>query len=65
VTEETREAIWRATQEYDTALSVIRKHAAISCPGKAGRGHEARLGQAYRRLVQLGAAPPLRGKYKG
>lgn len=59
------EEILRAQAEYEAALSVIRKAAATGCPGGAGRGHEARYGQAYRRLVLMTGAPQLKGKYRG
>jgi|HubBroStandDraft_6_1064221.scaffolds.fasta_scaffold526886_3 hypothetical protein len=53
------------TQQYDKALSVIRNTASLSCPGKAGSGHEANYGQAYQGLVNLGVKPKLRLKYRG
>jgi hypothetical protein len=59
------EEILKAKQEYDAAFSVIQRTASSGCPGNAGRGHEARLGHAYHRLVQLGVAPRLKGKYRG
>jgi hypothetical protein len=65
VTEEFAEAVRKARQEYDAAMTVIQRSASSGCPGKAGGGQEARLGQAYHKLVQLGVAPRLRGKYKG
>lgn len=34
-----------------------------SAKGKGGAGAEAEYNQAYRRLVQLGLKPRLRGKY--
>ena len=52
-------------QQYDAALATIRKTAAVSCPGKAGQGHEVKYGQAYQLLVNAGAAPKLRLKYRG
>lgn len=57
--------IRNAQSEYSAALAVIQKSAATGCPGKAGRGQEARYGQAYQRLVLLGLKPQLNGKYRG
>jgi hypothetical protein len=61
VTDEIRHAV----EEYDRAFAVLQRSAASGCPGKAGNGQEARLGQAYHRLVQLGLKPQLKGKYRG
>jgi hypothetical protein len=62
---EINEDILKAEAEYNAALNVIRRASSDGCPGSAGRGHEARYGQAHQRLVQLGAAPQVRRKYRG
>jgi hypothetical protein len=51
----------RAAQSaMNAATAAIQK-----CPrGKGGFGAEAAYGAAYRRLVRLGLAPQLRGKYR-
>lgn len=56
--------IMRAAQEYEAAILTIKKNAGQGMPGKAAPGQEARQGQAYQRLVRLGAKPQLRLKYR-
>ena len=47
--------------EFDRATSAVR----ACTPGKPGFGIEARYGQAYQQLVQRGAKPQLKRKYRG
>ena len=50
-----------AESAYEKALDAIRK-------GKAGNGSaglESKLGQAYQRLVRVGARPQIKLKYRG
>ena len=57
----TEAEIYAATRDYETALTAIRK-------GKTGNGNaglEGKLGQAYQRLVRVGAKPQLKLKYRG
>lgn len=56
----TEAEIYAAERDYERALDAIRK----SKPGD-GSGLEGKLGQAYQRLVRLGARPQLRLKYRG
>lgn len=51
----------RAVSACDAALDAIRR----AKPGKAGTGLEAIYGQAYQRLVLLGARSQLKQKYRG
>jgi hypothetical protein len=51
--------IERAQWELDKALADLTRSG-----GKGGGGVENRYGQAYQRLVLLGAAPQLRRKYR-
>jgi hypothetical protein len=58
---DTEAEIYAATRDYEKALDSIRK-------GKAGNGNaglEGRLGQAYQRLVRVGAKPQIKLKYRG
>lgn len=52
--------IHAAERDYEKALSEIRR-------GKAGGAGsaESQLGQAYQRLVRVGARPQLKLKYRG
>lgn len=55
------EEIRAAERDYDRALADVRK-------GKSGTGNqglEGQLGEAYQRLVRLGARRQLRLKYRG
>jgi len=52
--------IRRAEHAYEMVLMEIRK----AKPG-AGSGLEAKYGQAYQQLVQLGVRPQLKKKYRG
>ena len=56
-----QDEIRRAEQEMHTLLVKIRDAKA----GKMTSGLEAQYGQAYQRLVRLGARPQLRYKYRG
>ena len=53
--------IRRTVAEYNSALDAIRR----AKPGKATGGLEAIAGQAYQHLVQLGARPQIKLKYRG
>jgi hypothetical protein len=53
--------IRKAENEFDNALREVKK----ALPGKPGFGIEARYGQAYQRLVRLGARPQIRLKHRG
>jgi len=53
--------IRRTVEELDKSLNKIRSTTA----GKQTFGMEAQYGQAYQRLVRLGARPQLRRKYRG
>lgn len=51
----------RARQE----LAALLKRIADTKPGKMTAGIERQYGQAYQKLVRLGAAPQVRLKYRG
>lgn len=53
--------IYAATAELESCLVKIKNTKA----GKATRGVEANYGEAYQKLVRLGARPQLKGKYRG
>ena len=53
--------IRKATQDMHGMLRKI----ADAKPGKMSAGLENQYGEAYQRLVRLGAAPQLRHKYRG
>jgi hypothetical protein len=50
--------IQKALDDFDKARKRLN-----SAKGKGGAGAEAEYNQAYKRLVQLGVKPRLRGKY--
>lgn len=54
------EEVERAERELDRTLDRIGRTGV-----KGGNGVEAAYGQAYQRLVLLGARPQIRGKYRG
>lgn len=53
--------IRKAVNEFENSLRDVKK----ALGGKPGFGIEARYGQAYQRLVRLGARPQIRRKYRG
>jgi hypothetical protein len=60
------EDIERAFTQYDASLSRIMRMAGGSvAPVGARRSAELQYGQSYQRLVRLGAAAQIRGKYRG
>jgi hypothetical protein len=55
------EEVYQVKQELDKALTKIRNAKA----GKMTSGLEAIYGSTYQKLVRLGEAPQLKGKYRG
>jgi hypothetical protein len=53
--------IYRAEVAHNAALVNVKK----ALPGRPGFGIEAVYGQTYQRLVNLGARPQIRRKYRG